>query len=132
MGQQVISLGPNENYERPGYAHIRKMTQKHRERLRKNFKKGRDLLLKKGVPFEPNDLLEHNWPKFTASAEWFVPRLLKDNWTITVDTSRPRRARVAGKTEAQEHGESWLHQNLAGAATSFMAGHGSQRRFGSR
>jgi len=38
-GQQVISLGPNENYERPGYAHIRKLTQEHWERLRKNFKK---------------------------------------------------------------------------------------------
>jgi hypothetical protein len=61
--QEVIRLGPKENYERPGYAHIKVMTQEHRERLRKNFKKGRDLLLKKGVPFEPNDLLEQRRPK---------------------------------------------------------------------
>ena len=39
------------------------MTQEHREPLQKNFKKGRDLLLKKSVPFEPNDLLEGRWPK---------------------------------------------------------------------
>ena len=61
--QEVIRIGPDENYERPGRALIRVLSQEHRERLQKNFKKGRDLLLKKGVPFEPNDLLEQRWPK---------------------------------------------------------------------
>jgi hypothetical protein len=62
-GQEVIRLGPQENWDRPGHALIRVMTQEHRDRLRKNFKKGRDLLLTKGVPFEPYDLLEQSWPK---------------------------------------------------------------------
>jgi hypothetical protein len=96
MGQQVISLGPNENYERPGYAHIRKMTQKHRERLRKNFKKGRDLLLKKGVPFEPNDLLEHNWPKFTASAEMVCSPVTQGQLDHHCRHERPK-ARKSGR-----------------------------------
>ena len=61
--QEVIRLGPNENFERPGLALIRKVTQEHRERFQKNFRKGRDLLLKKGVPFEPNDLVEPRWSK---------------------------------------------------------------------
>jgi hypothetical protein len=73
--QEVIRLGPNENYERPGYALIRKMTQEHRERLRKNFKKGRDLLLKKGVPFEPDELLEHGWPKTLKAKLAQMPEL---------------------------------------------------------
>jgi len=61
--QEVIRLGPNENLEREFHVLIRKMTSQHRERLRAQFKKGRDLLLKKGVPFEPNELLESSWPK---------------------------------------------------------------------
>ena len=73
--QEVSRHTPKENYERPGFAHIRVMTPEQRERLRKNFKKGRDLLLKKGVPFEPNDLLEHPWPKTLKAKIAQIPEM---------------------------------------------------------
>ena len=53
----------------------------HRARQAKNFKPGRDMLLKKGVPFDPDDLLDPDWrekvaPKFSGMAEMQVTRRL--------------------------------------------------------
>lgn len=50
-----------------------------RARLLKSFKAGRDLLLKKGVPFNPDELLDRDWqaklsPKFAAMPEMQVSR----------------------------------------------------------
>jgi hypothetical protein len=58
------------------------MTQEYRERLRAQFKRGRELLLKKGVPFEPNDLLEPDFrkklkPKFAQMGEMQETRVVK-------------------------------------------------------
>lgn len=52
-----------------------------RARLAKDFKPGRDMLLKKGVPFDPDDLLDPDWrekltPKFSGMAEMQVSRRL--------------------------------------------------------
>src|SRR5688572_1985242 len=60
---RVEPIRRDENYEFSSHTLLQKMTPEHRERLRGQFKKGRDLLLKKGVPFEPNDLLELDWRK---------------------------------------------------------------------
>jgi hypothetical protein len=64
VGQdRVEPIRRDENYEFSSHILVQKMTPEHRERLRQQFRKGRDLLLKKGVPFEPNDLLEFDWRK---------------------------------------------------------------------
>lgn len=52
-----------------------------RARLAKSFKAGRELLLKKGVPFDPDELLDGEWqtklsPKFAAMPEMQVSRRL--------------------------------------------------------
>ena len=61
--QEVLNVGPRDNWERGSHIHIGTMTQEYRERLRAQFKRGRELLMKKGVPFEPNDLLETDFRK---------------------------------------------------------------------
>ena len=78
--QEVI--GPKENLERGSHILIRVMTQEHRERLQKNFKTSRDLLLKKRVPFKPNDLLEPGWrkklkPEFAQMPEMQETRVIR-------------------------------------------------------
>lgn len=61
--QEILNPGPRENFEVGSHIRIGTMTQEYRERLRAQFKRGRELLLKKGVPFEPNDLLEPDFRK---------------------------------------------------------------------
>src|SRR6266436_3252343 len=39
------------------------LSQEQRARLSENFRHGRDLLLQKGVPFDPEELLDPEWPK---------------------------------------------------------------------
>jgi hypothetical protein len=39
------------------------LSQEKRQRLRENFRRGRELLLEKGVPFEPEELLDPGWQK---------------------------------------------------------------------
>ena len=41
----------------------RGLSREQRERLSEDFKPGRQLLLKKGVPFEPEELLDPNWKR---------------------------------------------------------------------
>lgn len=81
-GQEVVRVRKDENWEQGSHIVIRKMTQEYRERLREQFKKGRDLLIKKGVPFEPNDLLELGWrkklkPKFAQMPEMQETRVVR-------------------------------------------------------
>ncbi|HEX8846107.1 MAG TPA: collagen-like protein [Pyrinomonadaceae bacterium] len=45
------------------------------ERRRKNFKSSRDLLLKKGVPFEPEELLKDGWQKKLAPVFAQMPEM---------------------------------------------------------
>lgn len=61
--QEVLRFGRRDNYELGSNIHIGTMTQEYRELLREKFKKGRELLQKKGVPFDPNELLEPDWRK---------------------------------------------------------------------
>ncbi|HEY0729247.1 MAG TPA: hypothetical protein VGD38_14310 [Pyrinomonadaceae bacterium] len=78
----VLRVRRSDNYEiSPRHIHIGRMTQEYRELLREKFKRGRDLLMKKGVPFEPNDLLEPGWrkklkPKFAQMPELRETRVL--------------------------------------------------------
>ncbi|HXQ73114.1 MAG TPA: hypothetical protein VN844_21625 [Pyrinomonadaceae bacterium] len=74
-GQEVVRVGRDENWEQGSHLVIRKMTQEYRERLREQFKKGRDLLIKKGVSFEPNDLLELGWRKKLKSKFAQMPEM---------------------------------------------------------
>lgn len=81
--QEVVRVRKDENWEQGSHIVIRKMTQEYRERLREQFKKGRDLLIKKGVPFEPNDLLELGWrkklkPKFAQMPEMQETRVVRE------------------------------------------------------
>ena len=57
------------------------MQEERRARVRKNFEPGRDLLWRKGVPFDPEELLEPNWqrrlaPKFAEISEMQLVRRL--------------------------------------------------------
>jgi hypothetical protein len=49
--------------------------QEEKTRRRKNFQKARDLLIKKGVPFEPDELLEDGWEKKLAPAFAQMPEM---------------------------------------------------------
>lgn len=80
--QEVLNVGPRDNYERGSQVRIGTMTQEYHERLRAQFKRGRELLLKKGVPFEPNDLLEPDFrkklkPKFAQMREMHETRVIR-------------------------------------------------------
>jgi hypothetical protein len=83
------------------------MTQEYRERLRAQFKKGRDLLLKKNVPFEPNDLLEPDWrkrlkPKFAQMREMQETRVIRQTQIKGVQFADtlylPEKVEVTGDT----------------------------------
>lgn len=80
--QDTLRVRRSDNYEIGPHIHIGRMTQEYRELLREKFKQGRDLLMKKGVPFEPNDLLESGWrkklkPKFAQMPELQETRVLR-------------------------------------------------------
>ncbi|HXD33465.1 MAG TPA: hypothetical protein VN643_20245 [Pyrinomonadaceae bacterium] len=49
--------------QQPASRHRYTLSQQQRERIRENFKRGRELLQEKGVPFEPEELLNPNWHK---------------------------------------------------------------------
>jgi hypothetical protein len=49
--------------------------QRNEERRRKNFKSSRELLLQKGVPFEPEELLKKGWKKRLAPAFAQMPEM---------------------------------------------------------
>ena len=51
--------------------------QEQSTRKRENFKAGRELLRRKGVPFDPDILLEPNWPRTLAPVLNQMPELLK-------------------------------------------------------
>ena len=48
---------------RPKFQRGNALSQEQRQRRQQNFKPGRDLLLKKGVPFDPDELLDPNWQR---------------------------------------------------------------------
>jgi hypothetical protein len=49
--------------------------QQEKERKRESFKSGRDLLLKRGLPFDPDMLLEPGWKKTLAPALALIPEI---------------------------------------------------------
>jgi hypothetical protein len=105
---QVLRVRRGQNYEiSPTHIHIGTMTPEHRQRLREQFKKGRDLLAKKGVPFEPNDLLEPGWrkklkPKFAQMPELQETRVLRQRQIKGVQLADtlylPERLEITGDT----------------------------------
>lgn len=106
-GQEVVRVGRDENWEQGSHLVIRKMTQEYRERLREQFKKGRDLLVKKGVPFEPNDLLEPGWrkklkPKLAQMPEMRETRVVRQGTLRGVQLADtlylPERVEITGDT----------------------------------
>jgi hypothetical protein len=50
------------------------------ETRRQNFHTGRRLLLDKGVPFEPDDLLRHQWPKSLKDALASMPEMQRSRY----------------------------------------------------
>jgi len=108
VGQdRVVTIERNQNYELGSHIIIQKMTPEHRERLRAQFKKGRELLLKKGVPFDPNDLLEPDWrkrlkPKFAQMREMQETRVVKQGQIKGVQLADtlylPEKMEVTGDT----------------------------------
>jgi hypothetical protein len=108
VGQdRVGAIRPNEKYQWGSHILIQNMTQEHRERLRQQFKKGRELLLKKGVPFEPNDLLEPDFrkklkPKFAEMREMQETRVVRQRQIKGVQLADtlylPEKVEVTGDT----------------------------------
>ncbi|MFN2404707.1 MAG: hypothetical protein ABR594_01490 [Pyrinomonadaceae bacterium] len=83
------------------------MTHEYRERLRAQFKRGRELLLKQGVPFEPNDLLEPDFrkklkPKFGEMREMQETRVIRQRQIKGVQLADtlylPEKVEVTGDT----------------------------------
>src|SRR5688572_7741220 len=116
VGQERVTIHPNngrvpirrdENYQWGSHILIQKMTEDHRDRLRQQFKKGRELLLKKGVPFEPNDLLEPDFrkklkPKFAEMREMQETRVIRQKQIKGVQLADtlylPEKVEITGDT----------------------------------
>lgn len=105
---QVLTVRRGDNYEiSPTHIHVGTMTPEHRQRLREQFKKGRDLLMKARVPFEPNDLLEPGWrkklkPKFAQMPQLRETRALTQRQIKGVQLADtlylPEKVEVTGDT----------------------------------
>jgi hypothetical protein len=59
------------------------ISQERLARTRENFKRGRDLLLQKRVPFEPEELLDPNWQKNLKSRLAQMPEMQETHVIFT-------------------------------------------------